>query len=132
MGLITLNQNAIVEDRNTIMDIALARFYASRYSQSNVFLGAVQSLGYIVMLSGRDGGIDKVILGDHIKNATEVLLKPYFDSTNCIVSTLESTINPGTIDIEVMFTGTYLGKTYSIDKVWEVNDSKLKKISNLL
>lgn len=131
-SLVTLNQNQIVEDRHQIIDIVLARFYIAKYSQSNALLGKVQSFNYIVMLAGEEGGINKSLLSKYVKDSIEILLRQYFDSINTIVTIVDSQTTVGAVDIQLMFTGNYKGVTYSADRVWEVKDSKLKVISDLL
>lgn len=130
-ALLTLNQNPVVEDRLTIIDIMLTRYYVSLYSQSTIFLGAVKSLPYIVLSSGRDGGIDKAALETKIKDDVEALMRPYFDSNETVVTILDSNTNLGRVDIYLMFTGIYDNKKYTADRTWELKDSKLVKLSKL-
>ena len=130
-ALLTLNQNPVVEDRLTIIDIMLTRYYVSLYSQSTIFLGAVKSLPYIVLSSGRDGGIDKAALETKIKDDVEALMRPYFDSNETVVTILDSNTNLGRVDIYLMFTGIYDNKKYTADRTWELKDSKLVKMSQL-
>ena len=130
-ALLTLNQNPVVEDRLTIIDIMLTRYYVSLDSQSTIFLGAVKSLPYIVLSSGRDGGIDKAALETKIKDDVEALMRPYFDSNETVVTILDSNTNLGRVDIYLMFTGIYDNKKYTADRTWELKDSKLVKMSQL-
>jgi hypothetical protein len=130
-ALLTLNQNSIVEDRNAIIDIMLTRYYVSMHSQSNIFLKSVKSLPYVVLTSGRDGGVDKAVLETKIKDDVEFLLRPYFDTVETVVAILDSTTNLGRVDIYLIFTGIYQNQKYTADKTWELKDSKLLKLSKL-
>lgn len=130
-ALLSLNQNSVIEDRNAIIDIVLARYYIAQYSQSNIFLGKVRSLSYSIMSSGRDGGVDRAVLESKIKDDIEALLKPYFSSTDTVVTILDSKTAPGTLDIYLAFNGVYNNASYNTDKFWAIQDSKLVKLSKL-
>ena len=94
-ALLSLNQNSVIEDRNAIIDIVLARYYVSYRSQSTVFLGKVKSLSYSIMSSGRDGGVNRAILETKVREDVEAMLRPYFDSIQTVVTIIDSTAQPG-------------------------------------
>ena len=130
-ALLSLNQNSVIEDRNAIIDIVLARYYVSYRSQSTVFLGQVKSLSYSIMSSGRDGGVNRAILETKVREDVEAMLRPYFDSIQTVVTIIDSTAQPGALDIYLMFTGVYNNVSYDTNKIWSLKDSKLVKLSAL-
>jgi hypothetical protein len=130
-ALLSLNQNSVIEDRNAIIDIVLARYYVSYRSQSTVFLGKVKSLSYSIMSSGRDGGVNRAILETKVREDVEAMLRPYFDSIQTVVTIIDSTAQPGALDIYLMFTGVYNNVSYDTNKIWSLKDSKLVKLSAL-
>ena len=130
-ALLSLNQNSVIEDRNAIIDIVLARYYVSYRSQSTVFLGKVKSLSYSIMSSGRDGGVNRAILETKVREDVEAMLRPYFDSIQTVVTVIDSTAQPGALDIYLMFTGVYNNVSYDTNKIWSLKDSKLVKLSAL-
>lgn len=123
----SLSTDGWVTDIRKKADLVIAHYLASDYSQSNVFLTRITSLAYQVQTYGHD----PEQLQPLIQSSLQAYLERYFESATVKV-TIESS-EQGTARYDIRFDGvvTQGGLRYSVGKLIEVQNNKVKRIMDL-
>lgn len=121
----SLSTDGWVTDIRKKADLLLAHYFASDYSQSNVFLSRITSLSYQVQTFGHD----PTQLRTLIQNGLETYLSRYFDSVEVNV-TIEKGARGDTARYDIRFDGVVVqdGLRYSIGRLIEIQNNKVKRV----
>lgn len=121
----SLSSEGFITDIRKLADTIIAHYFASDYSQSNVFYGEITSLAYQVQLYGNDP--DR--LKEEIQSRCTRYLERYFDAAIVNVSINE---NPGgtKFGYEIVFDATVVKDNvkYNLGRLIEVQNGKMVNI----
>ncbi len=108
------------------MDMLLGYFYASDYSQSNEFLGKIQSLSHII----QDVGKNTQQIPARVESAVRTLFLGYFDDV--IVKASLETIpeEDNSYRLTITIDATIGVQTYNASDIAEIRNSTLMKYPN--
>lgn len=125
----SLSTDGWVTDIRKKADLVMAHYFASDYSQSNVFLSKITSLAYQVQREGHNTFELKRL----IESDLQQYLGRYFDNVQIDVR-IEDEDASGTNRYNIVFDATVAehGIRYSLGRLIEVQNSKIKRIVKLL
>ncbi len=125
----SLSTDGWVTDIRKKADLVLAHYFASDYSQSNVFLSKITSLAYQV----QQAGSNTFELKRLIESDLQQYLGRYFDNVQVDIR-IEDEDSSGTNRYNIVFDATVAenGIRYSVGRLIEVQNSKIKRIVKLL
>lgn len=111
------------------VDYLLSDFFTSEYSQSYLFGGSITSLTYLIQRF--QGDIPSLI--DSMRDKLNSYFECYFDAAVVdITSDYNSPTNTtGNITLKIYIQVTENNKVYSVGKIVETSDGKIKKIVSL-
>ena len=127
----TLDTAGWVTDVAEKAERLLGYFITSDFSQSNIFLGNIQSLPSVIQASASDFSVLRRVVEDQINS----LFRPYFQGVSTNVTIEPNVINgiesdaQYTIRLELKVTES--GITHSLGRLLSVSNSSLNKVSPL-
>lgn len=127
----TLDTAGWVTDVAEKAERLLGYFITSDFSQSNIFLGSIQSLPSVIQASASDFLVLRRVVEDQINS----LFRPYFQGVSTNVTIEPNVINgiesdaQYTIRLELKVTES--GITHSLGRLLSVSNSSLNKVSPL-
>lgn len=108
------------------IDMLLGYFYASDFSQSNLFQGKIQSLPQIV----QDVGKNYQTMPARTESAVRQILLGYFDDVTISTNLTEIDGEKNSYKINISIDVVQDGKNYSATRISEVQNSVLMKYPN--
>lgn len=124
----SLSDQGWLTSSQEIADAALSHFFESDYSQSQLYIGSISSLAYIIQNNNSD------IIGT--ANDIQTNLTSYLSSmltgvtVTCRGSTKDTTTSESALDLYVSFQDE-TGKTVSMSNLLEIKNGKLYKVTNI-
>lgn len=124
----SLSSRGWVSDVIGKMDMLLANFLTSDYSQTELYLGNISSMQYLVKVYGSDPRT----FSQELQRKLEDYIGRYFDAVQVKVETwyLNTEMNDGPYGVKIVITGVVNGQRINLMQEFEIRDSKFKKIIN--
>lgn len=132
IGIPTLSLEGVIHDPVKKADYLLSCFYTSQYSQSNAWLGRIQSLPYLIKLSTGNGGLDPALLASNTETSVKALLTPWFDSATVSVTYQDEERNDSVFNIIVNLALVDDGETINVKNSLEIYNSRLARVADML
>lgn len=124
----SLSSRGWVSDVIGKMDMLLANFLTSDYSQTELYLGNISSMQYLVKVYGNDPRT----FSQELQRKLEDYIGRYFDAVQVKVETwyIDTEMNDGPYGVKIVITGVVSGQRINLMQEFEIRDSKFKKIIN--
>lgn len=124
----TLTASGWVDNIAEKADSAMAYYFTSDFSQSNVWAGQITSLPYEVQQNNSDPQSLQRVIQQDIKN----YLGRYFDTVTCNVSTdLPNADDPTRINVTLNVIVTEGGLNYSLGRLIQTVKGKIVNVANI-
>lgn len=132
IGIPTLSLEGVIYDPVKKADYLLSCFYTSQYSQSNAWLGRIQSLPYLIKESTGNGALNPELLSSNTEVSLKAIMIPWFDSVTVSVTYEDEVRNDSIFNIIVNIAVVDDGVPISIKKALEIYNSRLIRVADML
>lgn len=125
----TLSSNGWVKDTALKADSLFAYYLISNASQSYLYTGLVSSLPNDIAISNND----TITLTDVIKKNISALFSRYFQAVEVIVKVSAiDPLKPNELNIDITVEVTDNNERFTLGKLIETVDSKVKQVTDLM
>lgn len=124
-ALPSLTEAGFITNKNLILTKLFGYFLASEYSQSNVFIGKINSLKYILGMN-----LAPAMFTTAVETSLNKLYAPYFDSVKVI--TERNDTGGGIVNVYINVICTDGDKTYDLSKEVKIKDGNMVEFENNL